>query len=166
MTRNPPKDRAIDNSGGRLPAHEGGMGPWRNRNAPNASVLTHKIKMCIRDSKATVQKYRTELETKELAPSSINVRLSAIRRLALEARDNGRLDPDIAAGIARAKGAKRSGVRLGHWLTAEQAQALLATPVEIRRPLSPNGQQRCRLMWAARAPSRTFKSKSGSCKVA
>lgn len=43
MTRNPPKDRAIDNSGGRLPAHEGGMGPWRNRNAPNASVLTHKI---------------------------------------------------------------------------------------------------------------------------
>jgi site-specific recombinase XerD len=117
-------------------------------------------------NKATVQKYRTELETKELAPSSINVRLSAIRRLALEARDNGRLDPDIAAGIARAKGAKRSGVRLGHWLTAEQAQALLATPVEIRRPLSPNGQQRCRLMWAARAPSRTFKSKSGSCKVA
>ena len=79
-------------------------------------------------NKATVQKYRTELETKGLAPSSINVRLSAIRRLALEASDNGRLDPELAAGIARAKGAKRSGVRLGHWLTAEQAQALLAAP--------------------------------------
>src|ERR1017187_1935201 len=79
-------------------------------------------------NKATVQKYRTELETKELAPSSINVRLSAIRRLALEASDNGRLDSDIAAGIARAKGAKRSGVRLGHWLTADQAQTLLAGP--------------------------------------
>ena len=79
-------------------------------------------------NKATVQKYRTELETKELAPSSINVRLSAIRRLALEASDNGRLDSDIAAGIARAKGAKRSGVRLGHWLTADQAQTLLAAP--------------------------------------
>src|ERR1700687_4910512 len=40
-------------------------------------------------NKATVQKYRTELEIKGLAPSSINVRLSAIRRLALEAADNG-----------------------------------------------------------------------------
>jgi site-specific recombinase XerD len=79
-------------------------------------------------NKATVQKYRTELETKGLAPSSINVRLSAIRRLALEASDNGRLDPDLAAGIARAKGAKQSGVRLGHWLTTEQAETLLAAP--------------------------------------
>jgi site-specific recombinase XerD len=79
-------------------------------------------------NKAAVQKYRTELETKGLAPSSINVRLSAIRRLALEACDNGLLDPELAAGIARAKGAKRSGVRLGHWLTAEQTQALLAAP--------------------------------------
>jgi integrase len=31
-------------------------------------------------------------------------------------------------GISRAKGAKRSGVRLGHWLTAEQAEILLAAP--------------------------------------
>jgi integrase/recombinase XerD len=79
-------------------------------------------------NKATVQKYRTELETKGLAPSSINVRLSAIRRLALEAADNGLMDPTLAAGIGRAKGAKRSGVRLGHWLTAEQARRLLALP--------------------------------------
>src|SRR5215831_14586265 len=33
-------------------------------------------------NKATVQRYRSELETKGLAASSINVRLSAIRRLA------------------------------------------------------------------------------------
>jgi site-specific recombinase XerD len=79
-------------------------------------------------SKATVQKYRTELEAKGLAPSSINVRLSAIRRLALEAADNGLMDPAIASGIARAKGVKRSGVRLGHWLTAEQAERLLVLP--------------------------------------
>src|ERR1039457_6709084 len=39
-------------------------------------------------NKAAVQKYHAELETKGLAPSSINVRLSAIRRLALEAVDN------------------------------------------------------------------------------
>ena len=79
-------------------------------------------------NKATVQKYRAELETKGLAPSSINVRLSAIRRLALEAADNGVMAPELAAGIARAKGAKRGGVRLGHWLTAEQAEQFLALP--------------------------------------
>ena len=79
-------------------------------------------------NKAAVQAYRTELEAKGLAPSSINVRLSAIRRLALEAADNGLMPPELAAGIARAKGAKRSGIRLGHWLTADQAEALLAAP--------------------------------------
>jgi site-specific recombinase XerC len=79
-------------------------------------------------NKAAVQKYRAELETKGLAPSSINVRLSAIRRLALEAADNGVMAPELAAGIARARGAKRGGVRLGHWLTAEQAERFLALP--------------------------------------
>ena len=79
-------------------------------------------------NKATVQKYRTELELKGLAPSSINVRLSAIRRLAMEAADNGLLSPDLAAGIGRAKGAKHSGVRIGHWLSREQAERLLASP--------------------------------------
>src|SRR5664279_1149070 len=79
-------------------------------------------------NKAAVQKYRAELEIKGLAPSSINVRLSAIRRLALEAADNGVMAPELAAGIARAKGAKHSGVRLGHWLTAQQAEQFLALP--------------------------------------
>jgi site-specific recombinase XerC len=79
-------------------------------------------------NKAAVQRYRAELETKGLAPSSINVRLSAIRRLALEAADNGLMAPELAAGIARAKGAKRAGVRLGHWLTVEQAEEFLALP--------------------------------------
>jgi site-specific recombinase XerD len=31
----------------------------------------------------------------------------------------------LAAGIARVKGAKRLGVRIGNWLTAEQGKALL-----------------------------------------
>ena len=79
-------------------------------------------------NKAAVQRYRAELDTKGLAASSINVRLSAIRRLALEAADNGLMLPELAAGVARAKGAKRHGVRLGHWLTAEQAEQFLTLP--------------------------------------
>jgi integrase len=79
-------------------------------------------------TKAAVQRYRTELQAKGLASASVNVRISAIRRLALEAGDNGLLAPEIAAGIGRVKGAKHSGVRLGRWLTREQAEALLRAP--------------------------------------
>lgn len=81
-----------------------------------------------RFTKATVQRYRRELETKGLAPSSVNVRLAAIRHLAIEAADNGMMPGELAAGIARAHGVKRSGVRLGYWLTAEQAESVLAMP--------------------------------------
>jgi hypothetical protein len=51
--------------------------------------------------------------------------LAAVRRLALEASDAGLLSPELAAGIHRVKGAKRLGVRIGNWLTIEQARALL-----------------------------------------
>ena len=64
-------------------------------------------------TKAAVQRYRTELQAKGLASASVNVRISAIPWLALEAGDNGLLAPEIAAGIGRVKGAKHSGVRLG-----------------------------------------------------
>src|SRR2546425_2980545 len=40
-------------------------------------------------TKATVQAWRAALESTGLAASSINVRLSAIRKLAAEAADNG-----------------------------------------------------------------------------
>jgi integrase len=79
-------------------------------------------------SRTVVLRYRIELEARRLAPSSINLRLAAVRRLAYEAADTGLLSPDLAAGIRRVKGAKRVGVRLGNWLTAEQGRALLQAP--------------------------------------
>src|SRR5690349_7257762 len=79
-------------------------------------------------TKATVQKYRTELQAKGLAPARINVRLSAIRKLAAEAADNGLFAPEIAAGIGRVKGVRRVGVRLGCWLTREESERLLRAP--------------------------------------
>jgi integrase len=79
-------------------------------------------------TKATVQAYRTTLETAGLTPSSINVRLSAIRKLAAEAADNGWLAPEAAAAIARVRGAKRHGVRAGNWLTLDQTERLLDLP--------------------------------------
>lgn len=81
-------------------------------------------------SKATVQRYKTVLQEKKpsLSPATINQRLSAIRKLAQEAADNGMVDPTLANGIARVKGVKSAGERVGNWLTHDQAQALLDAP--------------------------------------
>ena len=79
-------------------------------------------------SKAVVQQYRVALAEAKLAPSTINVQLSAIRKLAAEAADNGLLDPELASGIGKVRGVKNAGVRAGNWLTREQARELLLTP--------------------------------------
>jgi site-specific recombinase XerD len=79
-------------------------------------------------SKTVVTRYRIALEQRRYAPSTINLRLAAVRRLAYEASDCGLLSPDLAAGIRRVKGAKRLGVRVGNWLSAEQSKTLIAAP--------------------------------------
>jgi len=79
-------------------------------------------------NKALVQRYAAELRDSGLSSSSINQRLSAIRKLAAEASDNGALDPQIASGIRAVKGARQEGRRTGNWLTREQAQTWLSAP--------------------------------------
>jgi len=63
-------------------------------------------------SKTVVTRYRMHLESRRLAPGTINLRLGAVRRLAYEAADCGLLSADLAAGIRRVKGVKKLGVRL------------------------------------------------------
>lgn len=79
-------------------------------------------------SKAVVQRYAAELREAGMAASSVNQRLSAIRKLAAEAADNGALDPQVANGIRAVKGAPREGRRTGNWLTREEAQVWLNAP--------------------------------------
>ena len=79
-------------------------------------------------TKATVNAWRAELETRGLGSVSINVRITAVRKLAVEAADNGLLAPELAAGISRIKGVRSHGVRVGNWLSLRQAQALLNAP--------------------------------------
>src|ERR1017187_2880803 len=67
-------------------------------------------------SKTVVLRYRMHLESRNLAPGTVNLRLGAVRRLAYEAADCGLLSADLAAGIRRVKGVKKLGVRLGNWL--------------------------------------------------
>ncbi|MBZ5626845.1 MAG: tyrosine-type recombinase/integrase [Acidobacteriia bacterium] len=79
-------------------------------------------------SKACVNSFRAALEARGLSSSSTNVRLTAIRRLAAEAVDNGLIAPELAAGIARVKSAARLGTRMGNWLSKQQAEDLIAAP--------------------------------------
>src|SRR6266852_6384307 len=79
-------------------------------------------------TKATVSAWRVSLEARGLGSSSIIIRMSAIRKLAVEASDNGLLAPELTAGIARVKSAKSIGIRDGNWLSLRQAQALLSAP--------------------------------------
>jgi Phage integrase, N-terminal SAM-like domain len=79
--------------------------------------------------KAAVSAWRASLETRRLGSSSIIIRMSAIRKLAGEAADNGLIAPELAAGIARVKSAKSVGIPTGNWLSVRQAQNLLNAPI-------------------------------------
>jgi site-specific recombinase XerD len=79
-------------------------------------------------TKATVAAWRVALEARGLGAVSINVRITAVRKLAVEAADNGLLAPELANGITRVKGVASKGIRLGNWLSIHQAQKLLNTP--------------------------------------
>jgi hypothetical protein len=75
-----------------------------------------------------VSAWRVTLESRRLGSVSINVRITAIRKLAVEAADNGLLAPELAAGIARIKGVRSQGVRVGNWLSLRQAQTAAEFP--------------------------------------
>jgi len=62
-------------------------------------------------SKALVLRYRLKLEEDGLSASTINQRLSAVRKPAAEAADNGLLDPLFANGIKSVKGVRTADTR-------------------------------------------------------
>jgi len=83
-------------------------------------------------SRQLFQQYRAEMVDVGLGGSTINVRLSGVRKLMNEARENGLVDPSAAGRIISVPNVPAQGVRLGHWLTVEQTQDLLAVPDRSR----------------------------------
>ncbi len=79
-------------------------------------------------TRAAVLAYKAQLLAEGKGAINVNQRLTAIRRLAQEASDNGELDPAIAGAIQRVKGVRHEGKRLGNWLTKDQAQAVINAP--------------------------------------
>jgi len=77
-------------------------------------------------SRALLMEYRTTMD--HLSPSTINVRLSAIRKLVGEARRNEMISLEEAANLTDVPNVRQKGTRLGNWLTREQTKELLAVP--------------------------------------
>ena len=79
-------------------------------------------------NKATVAAHIAHLRDNGTPASSINQRLTAIRKLGQEAADNGLIDQSTAQAISRVEGIHTDGKRLGNWLSKQDAQRLLDAP--------------------------------------
>ena len=77
-------------------------------------------------TRALLMEWRATMEKQ--APSTVNVKLSAVRKMVSEARRNGMLGAEEAANLVDVPNIRQQGTRLGNWLTKEQARALLAVP--------------------------------------
>jgi hypothetical protein len=69
-------------------------------------------------NRTVVLRYRNHLESRNLAPGTINVRLAAVRRLAYEASDAGLLSPELAWHPAR-EGVQEAGSPIGNLVIAK-----------------------------------------------
>jgi integrase len=79
-------------------------------------------------NKLFVNEYKTYMVDLGYGPTSINQRLSAIKKLVREAVDNGMLDPVLGQGIQNVEGVRITGTRTGNWLTLKEAQEMLDYP--------------------------------------
>lgn len=77
-------------------------------------------------TRALLMEWRATMD--DLAPASVNLRLSAARKMIHEARKNGMLGSEDAGNLTDVPNARQAGTRIGNWLTKAQAKALLAVP--------------------------------------
>jgi site-specific recombinase XerD len=77
-------------------------------------------------SRELLLEWRAGMES--LSPSTINVRLSAVRKLVGEARRAGMIGQEEASSLTDIPNVSQKGTRIGNWLTREQAKELLAVP--------------------------------------
>jgi integrase len=77
-------------------------------------------------TRALLMEWRAAMD--KLSPSTVNVRLSAMRKMVTEAQHNGMLSAEEAENLAGVPNLRQKGTRLGNWLTREQAKELLQVP--------------------------------------
>ena len=79
-------------------------------------------------NKAVVTRYRIHLDSRRLAPNTINRRLAAVRRLAYEAADSGLLSPELGCRNSPSHGGEVPWRSSGQLAQATQARALWQVP--------------------------------------
>ena len=72
--------------------------------------------------------FREAMLERKLGASTINVKLSAVRKLVGEAKRAGLIGVEEASQMSDVPNISQHGTRLGNWLTREQAKELLAVP--------------------------------------
>ena len=77
-------------------------------------------------SRELLMEWRAKMDG--LSPSTVNVRLSAVRKMVHEARRSGMLGVEEATNLTDVPNIRQQGTRLGNWLTREQAKEILAVP--------------------------------------
>jgi len=77
-------------------------------------------------NRTVVLRNRIHLEQKQYAPTTINLCLAAVRRVAYEAADSGLPQSGTRGRDPTGQGSAKDWVRVGNWLTAEQGKRLLA----------------------------------------
>lgn len=102
------------------------ISPHSRRNYAKALDLLFGLAVGRPLTRALLMEYRSSMAG--LAPSTVNVRLAAVRKLVTEARKNGMLSAEEAVNLTGVPNVNQKGTRLGNWLTKEQARELLAVP--------------------------------------
>jgi hypothetical protein len=105
-----------------------------------AKALDHLFAFCASRplSRALLMEWRAGMEA--LSPSTVNVRLSAVRKMVGEARRNNMSGSEEAASLTDIPNIRQQGTRLGNWLTREQAKEAAGRT----GPLHPERQARLR----------------------
>ena len=79
-------------------------------------------------SRALLLEYKAAVLARDLSASTVNVKLSAIRKLVDEAKRAGVISAEEASQMSDIPNIRQRGTRLGNWLTTKQAKELLAVP--------------------------------------
>ena len=77
-------------------------------------------------SKTVVVRYRMHLESRHLAPGTINLRLGAVRRLAYEAADYGLLTRGLGCGNTACQGREEAWCQVGQSVNTRAGKSALA----------------------------------------
>ncbi len=79
-------------------------------------------------SRAVLLAFRADMLERDLSASTVNVKMSAVRKLVNEAKRAGVVSAEDAAQMTDVSNVRQQGTRIGKWLTKDQAKELLAVP--------------------------------------